>query len=286
MRADDDPVDFLRDAHRAASNAVDDAPGPGVRAAVLAAAVRGVGAQPRRVAATSADARPSGVRRWPLSAAALLVVSIVTGLVATRVMRSDPERATTIASVTPTASKASSAPAAMDAVSPPAAPPTPSHEAKASAASGNAAAVTTRPQQRQDSTRNGSRPSDLQVGADRAAPSVARVAVPAPTHAREAPAAPPAQALTETQEFADAQSRAEAMQTPDADASSSGATSAMRARVGRTAEPASAEAWVERIVRLRADGNDLEADRELEGLRRRYPGFVVPTSALRANGTR
>lgn len=42
---------------------------------------------------------------------------------------------------------------------------------------------------------------------------------------------------------------------------------ATRARIGRVVEPSSPQAWVERIAQLRADGNETEADRELEALR-------------------
>jgi hypothetical protein len=51
-------------------------------------------------------------------------------------------------------------------------------------------------------------------------------------------------------------------------------------------EPATPEAWVERIVRLRAAGDDAAADRELDALRARHPDFTIPAAALKASGTR
>ena len=47
----------------------------------------------------------------------------------------------------------------------------------------------------------------------------------------------------------------------------------------QAALPAKAETpthWLERIARLRADGKDEEADRQLAELRRRYPDYRIP----------
>lgn len=47
-----------------------------------------------------------------------------------------------------------------------------------------------------------------------------------------------------------------------------------------------AQRWLARIVQLRHDGRDDEADRELKRLRERYPEAVIPEGALRRTGTR
>ena len=51
-------------------------------------------------------------------------------------------------------------------------------------------------------------------------------------------------------------------------------------------EPATPDAWIERIVRLRAAGRRAAADRALAALRARYPDVVVPAAALAPSGTR
>ena len=50
-------------------------------------------------------------------------------------------------------------------------------------------------------------------------------------------------------------------------------------------EPATPELWVARVVRLREEHRDEEADRELARLRERFPAYVVPDRALRKADT-
>ena len=83
VRAERNGREAITRAYREASNATDERPDPRVRAAVLAAAARAVNAKPRDAART-VTTYPFAARRWPLSAAALVVVSIMTGLVVTR----------------------------------------------------------------------------------------------------------------------------------------------------------------------------------------------------------
>jgi hypothetical protein len=45
-----------------------------------------------------------------------------------------------------------------------------------------------------------------------------------------------------------------------------------------------AKEWVDRIVAMRRAGRQDEADRELAALRKQYPNFVVPATALRPPG--
>lgn len=298
MRSDDEDLDTLRRAHREASDQLGDGPDAGVRAAVLAAAARGVDARPQLASTSSTAAsehRPFRSRRWPMSAAVLLVVSVMTGLVATQVMRDGPEHVTTIASSQPAkpeaaarkpavaeppsvASADTDTRAAPPAVAPAALPPAPSQAKRAIA-------------------RNESRVGTAPETTERAAESAPAVATPSPSRSPfvaappAAPAPPPQEALAKAETSADAVSRAaDARTAPGAaragPSSSPDATTAMRARIGRVAEPATPEAWIERIVKLRADGDDAEADRELDALRRRYPGFIIPAKALATGGTR
>ena len=296
MRSDDEAVDTLRRAHREASRQLDDAPAARVRAAVLAAAARGVAAPPLRAVptATTASGSPFRSRRWPLSAAALLVVSVTTGLVATHVLRDGPERITTVAAAGPdVAAPQREALAAAEVAPTP--PTTPSNERTPAVEPTGAAAR---------------KPAPVRRETESASPAVPRASAPAPappippesrgtatTPVQPAFVAPPPAASPSAQPT-ERSAKAESVTADSATAndtrgaaeaprlSAPAAITAMRARLGRTAEPAGPEAWVERIVKLRADGNDVEADRELDALRQRYPGFVVPANALKATGTR
>lgn len=266
MRSDDEAVDALRRAHREASQQLDDVPAARVRAAVLAAAARGVDAPPLR-AVPAATAAPRGLfqsRRWPLPAAALLVVSVMTGLVATHAMRDSPERITTVAAITSDA-------------------PSPKHEVPASAASSDAQPALTSPA----ATVRTPAVEPLRNAARKPAPAPPVVAemhsaaaVPTPAPGQSAFAAAPSAASPPASPVAGA-AKAE-----NSTADSTAEMTATRARIGRVVEPSSPQAWVERIAQLRADGNETEADRELEALRQRYPGFAIPAKALKATGTR
>ena len=297
MRSEDEAVETLRRAHRDAADRLDDAPDARVRAAVLAAAARGVDARPQRVASASsaaASVHSLRTRRWPLSAAALLIVSSITGLVATHVMQDSPERVTTIASSAPVADTPEPGAAAPS----PAAPePSPANAVERTTAPAASRPPVSAPSSPKHATApRESQSGGLQARADRvteAKPQPEPAQMPSPTRSAfvaptPAAAPPPPEQRSKADVAADASSRdaERTVASEPARTIAPAALGATRARIGRTAEPATPEAWVERIVHLRTTGNDAEADRELDGLRRRYPGFAIPGNALAPSGTR
>ena len=294
MRSEDDVVDALRRAHRLAADQVDERPDPSVRAAVIAAAARAVDANSRSTVQPPRGA-PFATRRWPLSAAAVLTVSVMTALIASQVLRDEPERITTIASPTPL--QQPQQPQQAEAVAAPDAPATaPSLDERRISRQ-----VESKPTQKVVPPA----PKREAVARPRAFEPEARADANAELPVRAAPPRSPTPLPLPLPSSVEALDRAKSAVAGDVDAARTprderaavrtevAPTAALasapltaRRQVGRAAEPASAEAWVERIVRLRAEGHDAEADRELEGLRRRYPGFEVPAAALTATGTR
>ncbi|MEO8935319.1 MAG: hypothetical protein ABI277_15315 [Burkholderiaceae bacterium] len=277
MRPDDE-VEALREAHRIASDRIDERPDAAVRAAVLAAAARGVEARPRL--ATTQTSKPSAsgpfrAGRWPLSAAALLVVSVLTGVIATRVLRDSPERLTTVASSVPPPQIEKAADSE-------------SKTAPASPAATTGPARTGRPKITVDDSHRREAPRAVQRPAPAPFPSPASsMAAPARAHEARPDFRAKAEAAASSNDSADAlAAETTALPAGTGAVRAAPAPSTTRSRIGRAAEPATPEAWIERIVKLRADGNDVEADRELEALRRRYPGFEIATGALKTSGTR
>ena len=290
MPSDDpiDDVDAMRDAHRAAVDQLDERPDPRVRATVLAAAARQVGSRPEAVSArgvTDPSGRPRA-RRWSWSAAALLMVSIGTGLLAARALRDEPDRLVAVAANTtpsPPSVERAPAPAERAAIEqrgdaereaadvattrPSAKPalPRPPRSSGVRATPRDGAAAVREPDRRAAAVREPDRiaPDDERRKTEDAPPAAASSLAASPAQ----PAGPPPSTAAPVP--------ARAAPSPS-----------MRLRSARAVEPPTPEAWVERIVRLRGDGNDDEADRELDALRVRYPGFTVPQAALRPAGTR
>ena len=85
MNRDDDRVG--RD-YRAASAALDERPAPATRAAILAAAAREANARPRGDAGSPAPRR--AVQRWPMAAAAAVLLSTLAALLTVRTEREMP----------------------------------------------------------------------------------------------------------------------------------------------------------------------------------------------------
>ena len=256
----------MRALHREASDRIDPPPDPGVRAAVLSAATKAVADSTRR-----ASGNPFGAARWPLSMAAVLVVSVMAGLVATRTMRDEPER------VAPVAATPSSTVAAAKEPE-----PTVVAEAARSEPPMKASADLVASRSIDDARARG--PHRPKIASPPAAPSNQtmapaefRAAIPTRQEAfAERLDAPPSPAPAPAAEAA-----APPRQAPSSDASS------RRVFAQRmSAEPPTPEAWVERIVTLRDAGRAAEADRELAALRLRYPDFAIPQTALGATGTR
>ena len=288
--------DAIAGAHRAAAQALDERPDPRVRAAVLAAAARAVDAKPHD-AKQPARTTPFGSRRRGWALAAVLVVSVMTGVVATRGWRERPDL------IDGSATRDVQAPPARPTASPPVAqmaqadtmPSEPAMNATPARPQVAAPAPRAAPRKpvpppaskaeaRSSPAQSDAFPKSVAAAAPRQEPE--NVAQPA---ASVPPAPVPTIAAAESSE-----TRTTNRKLADSSvARSSGAfvasrpTDAARDREDRLdVEPASPQAWLVRVARLRAAGRDDDADREVEKLRARYPDFVVPREALRSSGTR
>jgi hypothetical protein len=238
--------DVLR-GYRAANEALEEQPSAEARAAVLAAAARAVEAKPRAV---------DRMRHWrfPLAAAATVLISTIAVLVATRTEQEAARLAETPVVLEPETGRPHapgeprSAPSDSTAAAPPAevAPPSPARSAAP-------------------------RPSKPMAKAPEAAP-------PPPSAAKrsEAPSAP-----LDATAASGAAVEARSAERGEVAAGAAASKSMPQAPTVTTpAEPTPAQ-WIKRIVKLREAGRDEEADRELKSLRERYPDIHVPPAALR-----
>ncbi len=282
----EDEVAAMRALHRQASSRIDAAPDPSVRAAVLGTAARAVDAKPRSSDATVAA--PFSRRRWPVSMAALLVVSLMTGLVVNQAMRDEPDRVTSAA--------------APPAAALPAPSPSPDHGGMTiavarpeptapDARSTSAVGKRERPRADHGHALDGfTRDAAQRPPVDEATSAAKIVATPLPPAAPVPPAAPaaapPAVPAPSNKARAAAPSMAESVadEAPTVVRASPASNTAQRMRRGP--EPLTPEAWVERIVKLREAGDGAAADREVDALHARYPDFEIPAAALGATGTR
>lgn len=274
MRAVDDD-------YRAASATLDERPDPRVRAAVLAAATRAVDARPRDATA------PFRPRRRVWSIAAVLVVSVMTGLVAMQASRERPD----LVEGRVAANADAPAPPVVAMTSPPSAPTVPQPSTDDRSASEPRRATAPDTTRRPDAPR---RPARVTVPPPRSAPVPAQ---PFPDLATASPA-PADKASTQHATSSSADAAPAAAPPPATRASGQLAAapfvaneSTARAKsAGASAEVADDEAdparWAARIAAWRTAGRDDEADRELARLRARYPSFTVPRDALRVDGTR
>ncbi len=109
---------------------------------------------------------------------------------------------------------------------------------------------------------------------------VAPVGSPVPFPARAAPQSPPLQLTQEMR--ADRLEGAKEVMVPQ---SANLATAAPAARAADAASaPAAvlgAQQWIDRILALRRNGRQDDADRELAELRKRYPTLEIPRAAMR-----
>jgi hypothetical protein len=85
-----DEADRVERGYRAASDALDERPSAATRAAILAAAARQVEAGPRDAAAPIAVPRVAPMRRWPMAAAAAVLLSTLAVMMATRTEQEMP----------------------------------------------------------------------------------------------------------------------------------------------------------------------------------------------------
>jgi hypothetical protein len=242
--------------YREASAALDERPSAATRAAILAAPPRQVEARPRAADAPRVARRP----RWPLAAAAAVMLSTLAVMMANRTEQEMPsftaptERAPEPVAMAPTPSEA--APSSGSAAQLPASPnaDAPAPMAKRSASSrareerSPASAMTA---ERIDEQRSDAASPVVSARSAERAPNVASAEA-----RQELPAAPPA------------------------------SQGAARVDAARDFE-GSALLWLERIVKLRSEGREAEADAELKRFRERYPDVRVPPAALPgAAGTR
>ena len=306
MTTDRDDAPVRR--YRAASAALDERPSTEARAAILAAAARQVEARPGSADAPRVARRP----RWPLAAAAAVLLSSLAVMMANRTEQEMPsftapaERASAPVAQAPAAPVA--APPASGSTAPfpappvaqapaPGAPPSTTasaREERAAAARAPAASAERADAQRPDMARAATAAGPAER-APESASAEARPDLPAPPPAAPSRAAPLARSLP-------APAAAGAMAAPDIDSGKPASSSTERA-TARAAAPASQDAarlevardfegsaprWLERIVQLRRAGSDAEADAELKRFRERYPDVPVPPAALPAGaaGTR
>ncbi len=281
-------------AYRTASAALDEAPSADTRAAILAAAARAAGSRPRPVG------RP-GRWRLPLAAAASVLAGTIALLIATQVEQptgsdardaaaeavsaSPPRAAPTVAAPASQAQVAAQPPPAVD---PPATPP-PSPGAPAAAKSGPSIAAgggrrASPPEAASPAPPQP--PPPVEAFPDAAAPPSGAAAATAPEPSRgpaagDSPAgagqSKPAPPLPSQDTSGSAPAPA-----AGAPAAARSATEPRRDSAAEAATPwqASAESWIERIVKLRAEDRHAEADAELAALKARHPDVRPPAAAL------
>jgi len=300
----------IANAYRAANDALDERPGLAARNAILAAAARAVEAKPAAVGSLP-------MRRWrfPLAAAATVLISTIAVIIAQRTEREMPA-ALIAESNAPESSQAPSADAstAGKLKAAPAAAVVP-----APAASGELAAVERKESiafARQEPGTDERSASRREPGRVRSAPATARAdqpaaaaapvasaatdtggqgpepeprarrnaqiaaAMPQPAIAPAADAAPPASPAVGGALMRDARP---AVERAEAAAVTSEAVPAMPSRAKTTETP---ERWLARIIELRQAARDDEADAELKKLRELHPDLTIPAAALRRAGTR
>lgn len=296
-------------AYRVANDALDPRAGLATRNAILAAAARAVEAKPQAVGRT-----PSWRWRFPLAAAATLLISTVAVMLAQRTEQEMPA-AVIAESAPPVAAPQVSADASIT--------------GKPQAAPADSSFAASAPSARKESTADARR-APIGGEAARSAPSAARADKPAVVAAAPAPAVDAAVAQRESasgRAAQDVQGNAaappEATQPPPAGKTEGGSivsgtalgqaagpppvAAPMRDAPSRALErramtgaaetapaaPASLakaietpERWLARIIELRQAARDDEADAELKKLRERHPDLTIPPAALRRAGTR
>jgi hypothetical protein len=325
MAMSGDNADRVQRDYRAANEALDERPSAATRASILAAAARRVQAGPRDAAAPIAAPKP-GMRRWPMAAAAAVMLSTLAVMMAVRTEHemptftpptgSDESRAT--ATRMPAAPSVESGPAADKSagdaavattqrapslakeraatpadVAPASAPPTSSRAAMRAVAPQLADSKVTAPagELRAKEEVAGLRaPAALPPEPSAAAPLEAKRAAPSPAAGSEVAAAESAAPGMDRErrrdEGAANMARAPARQAPAVGGALGVAAEKPRAEGDAAANELRAEDWLEKIIKLRQTGRHDEADAELKRFRERHPQVQVPTAALPPTGTR
>lgn len=241
-------------------------PPPALDAAILAAARGGV-------------ERPAG-NRWakPAAIAAVLVLSVGVTL---RIAEERPDAQLQPAVPPPAASVASPPAEPIDRPAPPLASSLP-EKTPARQPKTQSGPVETHAAAARSTESRAEMASSAAEPADRAPRASERVAAPP---SAPAASAPPADVFVPSPR-ADGAQLAPAQISPSAGASGAPAALAERSATRSAARPAvpaeAPEAWLKRIVELRAQGRDREADESLAEFRRRHPGYVIPPELLKA----
>ena len=303
--------------YRRASAEADERPAASARASILAAAAREVVAKP--VDAATPLRAP---RRWPLAAAAAVMLSTLAVMMAIRTNEempqfdAPPERARSatdnsappvnIASPAPMPDQPPSERQVTQDQSAATKPPPPRKE-RAAALAGSAADAA------QPASRTATSPAPRRNEADSAGPGPREDSRPSLAEApsaslskeqerarQNAPAALPASPAPEPtqrskvrseQQVAGAAAPSPSIDPATADAWRDAAkpaatTPSSAAQVERKQTEESAAAWLERIIKLRREGRHDEAEAELKRFRERYPQVQPPLEALQPAGTR
>ena len=298
MSTDRDDVPARR--YREASATLDERPSAATRAAILAAAARQVEARPRSADAPRVVRRP----RWPLAAAAAVLLSTLAVMMANRTGQEMPsftapaERAPETVAVAPTIAVAP--PPSSESAAPLPAPPiaaAPAPVAKRSTTSNareERSSLATAPAERVDAQRSDAASPAVSARSAERAPETASAAArqELSTAGPAAPAAPPraaplarsaptpaAAAALPAPEIATDKPEEAPVDRASARERSPAAQGAARLDAVRDFE-GSAPMWLERIVKLRREGREAEADAELKRFRERYPGVQVSPAAL------
>lgn len=297
--------------YRAAAEALDERPSTQARTAILAAAAREVGARPHKATSPGAPVTPTrqnrSMLRWPMAAAATVLLSSLAVMMAQRV----EQHAQTDAEIAAPAAPATDSRAAMEQ---PAIAPSPV-DAVAEKPAAPAIAVPRssspprpqRPDERAPDARSAEAARERSVAQSEPSASAPPVApVPAAPPSPDLPSAPSAAVAGAAAPFIAQSSPRAAAADADAarrqEARPKAAESASRearseAALGAVQRPGSAPAeaedgalsasdWLARIIRLREAGRHAEADAQLQRFRQHYPQVKVPEQALHPAGTR
>ena len=296
------------DRYRKASGELDERPSAAARASILAAASREVGAKP----VDAAKPYRAG-RRWPLAAAAAVMLSTLAVMMAIRTNEEMPQFSDSSAparsaadTVVPPAATAPAAPAA-----PPPSPPPMAEKPISKPETKDAQAVehsSTRAQERFGGRLKKESDSVARAPLEENRPVVREAPAAAPASELErarqnAPAAatvppPPPPEPTQRPKLRAEQGAAAGAAAPTAPTDQSSGDA--RRDVAKAAESPpvaaaqselkqadeSAAVWLERIIKLRREGRHEEADAELKRFRERYPQVQPPAEALPPTGTR
>ncbi len=268
-RPDPDPRAIAR-AYRAAHAALDERPSEAARAAILAAAARAVESRPH-----AAGSAPRRRWRFPLAAAATILVSSIAVIVAQRTEQQMPAGVTADRAPSKVSGQgAEPGPTGQPATEiRPVEPPPASAVVQVPARRDRQGAVARNAPAPEPSPPVG-KPAPHEQAADTTAREATAAAGATAADGRE-PSRPAAAARMQA---APAPAR-DAQATDVEQQSAAGAESA-----AATAEDP--ERWLARIIELRRAGRDDEADAELKKLRERYSQLTIPEAALRRAGTR